>query len=167
MSLDPLNLIASHGRGELYQLGEREVFDVEVGDDVDFLVLAAWEVQPDEGRLYAFKKHLRAGYDDMILTTPDEFRVVTAHACAAANKLVSYLQRGKRCVSNCRGGYNRSSLISGLAMLTLGWTSDSIIEAVRRSRGPIAFSNPSFVKILRKVEASRKAIDEASRRMNG
>jgi hypothetical protein len=67
------------------------------------------------------------------------------------------VREGKHVAVNCLGGVNRSGLLIGRALVELGHTPEEAIQAVRTARGPIALSNPRFVRFLL-VECTPRAL---------
>jgi hypothetical protein len=72
-------------------------------------------------------------------------------------RIASLVREGKHVAVNCLGGVNRSGLLIGRALVELGYTPDDAIEAIRNARGPMALSNPRFVRFLQ-VECSPRAL---------
>ena len=62
---------------------------------------------------------------------------------------------GKHVAVNCLGGVNRSGLLVARALIELGSSPESAIEAVRTARGPMALGNPRFVRFLLRECTSR------------
>jgi hypothetical protein len=63
-------------------------------------------------------------------------------------QIASLVREGKHVAVNCLGGVNRSGLLIGRALVELGYTPEEAIAAVRSARGPMALSNPRFVRFL-------------------
>jgi hypothetical protein len=63
-------------------------------------------------------------------------------------RIAVLVREGKHVAVNCLGGVNRSGLVIGRALVELGYTPEEAIEAVRTARGPMALSNPRFVRFL-------------------
>lgn len=76
---------------------------------------------------------------------------------ALGERIASLVREGKHVAVNCLGGVNRSGLLIGRALVELGSTPEEAIEAVRSARGPMALSNPGFVRFLR-VECTPRAL---------
>jgi len=72
-------------------------------------------------------------------------------------RIASLVRDGKHVAVNCLGGMNRSGLLIGRALVELGYQPEEAIEAVRNARGPMALSNPRFVRFLR-VECTPGAL---------
>lgn len=72
---------------------------------------------------------------------------------ALADKVVSaVLRKDQRVLVRCRAGINRSALVTGLAMMKMGWTADQAIARMREVRSPYVLFNESFVDYLHEVE---------------
>ena len=115
--------------------------------DVDVVVLAAIEYQPP-AELFPGVEVIHAPLDD------DPSRPMTASEIAiaikAGRRVARRLRAGRRILSTCAMGLNRSSLVAALAMSeTLGMSADEIIRRIRRARGAWALSNPNFERLLR------------------
>ena len=72
-------------------------------------------------------------------------------------RIASLVSEGKHVAVNCLGGVNRSGLLIARALVELGYTPEAAIEAVRTARGPMALSNPRFVRFLL-VECTPRAL---------
>lgn len=55
---------------------------------------------------------------------------------------------GKRCLSRCQAGANRSGLVMGLVLMIEGYSATEAINLIRRQRGQQALFNQNFVKCL-------------------
>jgi hypothetical protein len=55
---------------------------------------------------------------------------------------------GKRCLSRCQLGANRSGLILGIVLMLEGYSATDAIDLIRRKRGNHALFNQNFVKCL-------------------
>ena len=81
----------------------------------------------------------------------EELRHTIGLAKFAANKVIKTIMTGGNALVTCRSGWNRSGLISGLALRRLTRKDPkTIIRSIRRSRSPFALSNPLFVEILKR-----------------
>lgn len=60
---------------------------------------------------------------------------------------------GKRCLSRCQAGANRSGLIVGALLLIEGYTATDAINLIRSKRGHQALFNHHFVKCLEEFAA--------------
>jgi len=67
----------------------------------------------------------------------------------AAHDAARVLAQGGTVLTTCYMGWNRSGLISALALVELGVPADEAIQAVRDARGSRALSNDTFVWFIR------------------
>ena len=121
---------------------------------IDVIVLAAIEYQPP-AHLFPGTEVIHAPLDDAPRRpmTRDEIAIATA----AAKRVARLLRSGRRVLSTCQLGLNRSSLVAALAMHDVyGMSADEIVARVRRARGAWALSNPNFEKLLRVVIEVKK-----------
>lgn len=118
------------------------------------IVLAAMEYQPPANQ-FSGAEVIHAPLDDDPTRPMREDEIVTA--VNAAQRVARRLRAGRRVLSSCAMGLNRSSLIAALAMSDVyGMTADEIITRVRRARGAWALSNPNFERLLRVVIDARR-----------
>ena len=123
-------------------------------DDVDAIVLAAMEYQPP-AHLFPGTEVIHAPLDDAPGRHMREDEI--AIATKAADRVSRLLRAGRRVLSSCQLGLNRSSLVAALAMHDVyGMSADEIIARLRRARGSWALSNPNFEKLLRVVIDMKK-----------
>lgn len=116
-------------------------------DGVDAIVLAAIEYQPP-AHLFPGTEVIHAPLDDAPGRHMREDEIATA--AKAAKRVARLLRSGRRVLSTCQLGLNRSSLVAALAMHDVyGMSADEIITRLRRARGMWALSNPNFEKLLR------------------
>lgn len=142
--------------GRLWQTG---VVGEMVAPQVDLIIDTAGHVDPFQLELQGVSPpiYVRIPYADAPLKMDDEaffFRLKSVAALGARLLLAEH-----RVLCHCTGGVNRSSLMTGLILLSItkyqtavleGWTPGvSIVEFIR-SRRPGALSNPSFVEYLQK-----------------
>lgn len=71
-----------------------------------------------------------------------------------AEWLHSEWKSGRKCLSRCAAGWNRSGIILALVLMREGYTADQAIVLIREKRSPNALNNIDFVIWLRKYEAS-------------
>ena len=76
--------------------------------------------------------------------TPAEVQI----AWRAARRVVRRLRTGKRVLVTCAMGWNRSGLVVGFVLITLGLAPAQAIDVIRMARGPTALSNKHFVRLL-------------------
>ena len=118
-------------------------------DSVDAIVLAAMEYQPP-AHLFPGTEVIHAPLDDAPGRHMREDEI--AIATKAAERVARLLRSGRRVLSSCQMGLNRSSLVAALAMHEVyGMGADEIVTRLRRARGMWALSNPNFEKLLRVV----------------
>lgn len=123
-------------------------------DGIDAIVLAAMEYQPP-AHLFPDIEVIHAPLDDAPgrRMREDEIEI----ASRAAKRVARLLREGRRVLSTCQMGLNRSSLVAALAMHdAYGMSADEIITRLRRARGSWALSNQNFEKLLRVVIAVKK-----------
>lgn len=118
-------------------------------DGVDTIVLAAVEYQPP-AQMFPGTEVIHAPIDDAPGRAMTEEEIATA--TKAADRVARRLRAGRRVLSTCQMGLNRSSLVAAIAMHDVyGMTAEEIIDRLRRARGSWALSNPNFEKLLRVV----------------
>jgi protein-tyrosine phosphatase len=125
-------------------------------EGIDTIVLAAMEYQPP-GYLFPGIEVIHAPLDDAPGRRMSEDEI--AIATKAAERVARRLRAGRRVLSTCAMGLNRSALVAALAMHEVyGMNPDEIIARLRRARGAWALSNPNFEKLLRIVIDVKKAM---------
>jgi len=71
---------------------------------------------------------------------------------AKVDELATWLHRewksGKRCLSRCQAGLNRSGAIMALVLIKEGYSTSESIELIRTKRSPYALNNPHFLEKL-------------------
>ena len=76
---------------------------------------------------------------------------------AKVDELATWLHRewksGKRCLSRCQAGLNRSGAIMALVLMKDGYTADQAINLIRLKRSPQALFNQHFIKKLHELDA--------------
>ena len=81
----------------------------------------------------------------------EELRDTIGLAKFAANEVIKTILAGGNALVTCRSGWNRSGLISGLAMRKLTRKDpQTIIRSIRKNRSPFALSNSLFVEIVKR-----------------
>lgn len=136
----PGSLEATRITDLLYQ-GSRPPTGKAVADaGFDVLVLSAIEYQPNERRFPGVEV-ISVPLQD---TYPSHREIALAHA--ASEKVARRLRAGRRVLSTCYAGLNRSGWISALALKRLGMRPDHTVALIRHCRGKNALSNPSFVE---------------------
>lgn len=128
-------------------------------EGVDVIVLAAMEYQPAADRFPGVEV-LHAPLDDDPTRSMRQDEI--ALATKAAESVARRLRAGKRVLSTCAMGLNRSALIAAIAMHDVyGMDANEIVARLRRARGAWALSNPNFEKLLRIVIDVRRADNTA------
>jgi len=108
----------------------------------DMIVLCAIELQPE---LPHFRGEVvRPAFDDTVSPT----RLDLTRAAVAADLVAKALHRGKCVLVTCRAGWNRSGLVSGLA-LGRSMPGAHAVSLIRRARGHYALCNSTFERIVR------------------
>lgn len=69
-------------------------------------------------------------------------------AVDAAELIASGVTAGKRVLSRCQAGLNRSSLMAGLALVNLGFTGDDAVQLIRARRSPWALCNDEYARFI-------------------
>lgn len=142
-----------HTGGELHQAGAREIPKILRDGNISLLILAAKEYQPrhisrTRGN-FALADKIYIPLKDITDFAPGEFQKTVSDAKSAARHTISYILRGENVLSTCKAGWNRSGIISGLALVGLtGVPGSHVIRHIRKSRSPFALSNPLFAKVV-------------------
>ena len=108
----------------------------------DVLVLCAMEFQPPSFN-YPSVKVLHVPLDDSGPPTRAEVHL----ALLAAHRVYSYLRQGRRVLTTCAMGRNRSGLVNGLALVEYGYSSVHAVELIRQARRN-ALTNVHFVEVI-------------------
>jgi hypothetical protein len=74
-----------------------------------------------------------------------------------ARFLHSEWKRGKRVLTRCQAGWNRSGLVTALVLLIDGYSAEAAINLIRVKRSKHALCNPRFEAFLRGVTPSNLA----------
>jgi protein-tyrosine phosphatase len=112
------------------------------------IVLCAQEYQPPADT-YPGSIVVHAPNDDNPLRGMyvNEITIATMAATRVAHALLNH----ERVLVTCWMGRNRSALVAGLAMRTVyGLSGEQAVRAIRAARGPLALSNPSFRRLLKR-----------------
>ena len=78
-----------------------------------------------------------------------------------ARTLHAEWKAGRRVLTRCQAGWNRSGLITALILIIEGYSAEAAIDLIRRRRTPDALCNPRFEKFLRTVTPSMLALSAA------
>lgn len=115
---------------------------------VDTLVLAAAEEQPPTpDTLDGFRLPL----EDRLFPNRTVRRAVRKAAMDVARQCAARILNGKRVLSTCAAGLNRSGLVSGLTLRFLRVSPDDAVKLVRLARGVSALGNSDFEAIVREA----------------
>lgn len=110
----------------------------------DMVVLAARSFQP---QLPHYRGQvIRAGISDTLIPINELEQQKVTHA---AKRVARALYDGDKVLVTCEMGWNRSSLVAGLALrMCSNLSVTEIVELIRKCRGDMALSNDSFVDYL-------------------
>jgi protein-tyrosine phosphatase len=115
-----------------------EIFDV--------VAFCAMEHQPRLKLSGGKQKFMLPLDDDPYRPVPDEVGQLLHEA---AKRIASYMRGGRRVLSTCHQGMNRSGVISALSLMyAFRFTPGEAISLIRRRRNPEALFNPMFVQWL-------------------
>lgn len=70
-----------------------------------------------------------------------------------ATWLHSEWKAGKRCLSRCQAGLNRSGILVARILMKDGYSADEAINLIRKKRSPHALFNQDFVRKLQELNA--------------
>lgn len=62
--------------------------------------------------------------------------------------VLNCLDEDRKTLVRCRAGWNRSGLVVGLVLRSLGWPAQAAIDLIREKRDPSALCNEHFVKYI-------------------
>jgi protein-tyrosine phosphatase len=107
---------------------------------------------------YVFAHPMRSGVSELRYGFPDSNldEKTVKELLSISEWLYSEWKQGKRCLSRCQAGLNRSSIVTALVLMRDGWSAEDAIELIREKR-PGALFNQSFVKFLHAQERLTKA----------
>lgn len=109
----------------------------------DVLVLCAQEYQPTD-KLFPNIRVLHVPFDDAESISKEE-----AHRACRGGAVVAQLVRDRQKVLvTCMAGRNRSGLVTGFALMNMGYSAPRSIKHIRECRGENALSNQFFVRLL-------------------
>lgn len=112
-------------------------------EQFDALVLCAIDAVPPDDETAGIDV-FRCWLWDAKPTNPEIYR-----ARQAALFVKEQVVAGRKTVVTCQCGLNRSGLVVGLALRSLGYDAEEAIRLVRAARGPFALSNEHFVEVIR------------------
>jgi protein-tyrosine phosphatase len=76
-------------------------------------------------------------------------------AGAASLLVATRVSEGRRVLSRCQAGLNRSSLVAGLAMLRLGFSGEDAVQLIRSKRSRWALCNREYEEFLSDGSATK------------
>lgn len=92
---------------------------------------------------------LRAPFRDIGSAPPGEAEEILRVAREAAAWVADRVAGGRRVLSSCRSGLNRSGLVSALAIIRLsGLPADMVVALIRERRSPHALNNAMFERFV-------------------
>jgi len=148
------NMIYLHpvSKGELWQGGYEDVINLEFDPaHTDLVILAARDFQ---GKVWAPNniQVIRIPFDDCTGLTEGDIKTISKMVDGASTWAAKYIREGKRVLSTCAAGINRSSLVTAATLIKLDpkftVNPDLAIETIRASRYG-TLSNPQFVEMIR------------------
>ncbi|MER7278357.1 dual specificity protein phosphatase family protein [Dactylosporangium sp. NPDC000244] len=139
--------------GHDYFSTEGRVENVVVADEFD-LVLSLYERYGCGPAVGVQRRYARV--PDGILNA-DDMAAVLRFADLGAEAI----RDGRRVLSRCQAGYNRSGLLTAFILLRLGMGAGEAITLIRERRSPYALCNQHFVELIHE-EAERLAKDGAA-----
>lgn len=118
--------------------------DCRVTDQFDVVVslYTRDDFGPDEGIEHHTHAMIDGSLDDEDHQRIHELADITAAA----------VRDGKKVLVRCQAGMNRSGLVTGLAMMKMGWTFDEALAKMRDVRGPYVLFNDDFRDFLKTQE---------------
>ena len=93
-----------------------------------------------------FVKEIRFGFYDGTMEDFDPAELEDIVSIAHAD-----WKKGKRVLTRCQAGLNRSSLFCALIMMKEGYTADEAISLIREKRSGYALFNKKFVEYLKSI----------------
>jgi hypothetical protein len=69
--------------------------------------------------------------------------------CDLATLAADSIGKDRRVFVRCHSGYNRSGLVVGQALITMGYSADAAVRLIRERRSQWALNNALFVEYLR------------------
>lgn len=110
----------------------------------DVVVLAADEYQPKDDKFpdaWVVRARLSDVKNPETKTWPQ--------AIAAAIEVAQALREGKTALVTCGQGYNRSGLVTALALRLLDYSVDEAVRLIRAARGQNGLRNRTFLRFVR------------------
>lgn len=155
-------ILGRRGReaGELWQ-GSQPTDEFLLGSrSFHVVALCAQEYQPTSiGKTYAVRTSRDAGTRELLLGGFDDSGDATMRdlilASRMAHRVARRVRMGKRVLTTCMAGRNRSGLTNALAVVLLtGCSGPEAREIVRQGR-PGALANPVFASFLEQVKGPK------------
>lgn len=150
-----MSLLFKHPQtgGELHQAGAKEIPSLIRRNKIDLIIFAAREYQPEtldkSNKQFLRAEKIYVPMKDTSKLRGKELKNTIALAKFAANRAIKTIIAGGNVLSTCWMGWNRSGLISGLALKKLTQKDpEKIVKLIRKNRTIFALSNPLFVKII-------------------
>ena len=139
--------------GELWQGTYPPTGDALARLGFDVVVLAAEEYQPPAEK-FEDVVVIHAPNDD----APIQYGGDTALALRVSDKVARALHDGKKVLSTCAAGLNRSGLVSAFALLRVRpeLSGKHVIEMIREARGPWACSNADFARAIMAMKMPKR-----------
>lgn len=90
--------------------------------------------------------HIRYPIPDGTLTPED---LLKTRAIAA--DVARCVQAGLKVLVRCQAGYNRSGLVTALALMELGYSAEQAVDLIRVARGPHALFRIVFLQYIKEI----------------
>ena len=113
-------------------------------EDYEVIVFGADEWQP-KAKFYPGSEAVYARLSDIPKPTAKSFD----EAVEAASEVADAIHEGKTVLVTCGQGYNRSGLVTALALIMLGYDTEEAIALIRERRGKSALRNRAFLRFVR------------------
>jgi hypothetical protein len=170
-----VDLIYTHpiSGGQIYQCGAREIpgndesfridhYDADAiiaaldEENISILALTAKGYQPRFDSPHPYLDVIHIPFQDRVLLEEWKIAQIETMVKRAAKKMGAAVERGERVLSTCRGGINRSSLLTAFIIKWVedrgSWdgrlTSQQIIHMIRRMRDGRCLGNELFEAIV-------------------
>lgn len=76
-------------------------------------------------------------------------------AVDASFSIASSLEQGRKVLVRCQAGLNRSSLVAGLALVSMGFAGSDVVQMIRARRSPWALCNETYAEFLASEDSLR------------
>lgn len=145
-----MNLIYTHPKsgGELYQSGYREIpWDLKK-KEIHRVIFAAVECPPLSHHSGAHLLHVPL--DDKQKMSVKEYVFTVTAAMSIASQLAIDILKGRKVITSCNAGLNRSGLLSAMTLKTItDLSDDDIVSLIRQKRHQAALCNSTFESMLK------------------